>query len=201
MPCKENPRRSPRTSLSPPATAQHGPYSLMFRPKGGRVLSFALHLCSAASLCLSDQHAFISSPVMNSEGEFLCDRAGGGGVLVPDDRQLLEMASVLRGGTSNVRGEGGPHQDILDPGTPSGGPTSAGLWAGADAKSHPPVWEGSRLRAQGRRPRREEARRPSSANVPDKMDRKNRLVYPLPLRTLKRVPVALRMSVSSVQSL
>ena len=56
-------------------------------------------------------------------------------------------------------------------------------------------------RAQGRRPRREEARRPSSANVPDKMDRKNRLVYPLPLRTLKRVPVALRMSVSSGQSL
>ena len=45
--------------------------------------------------------------------EFLCDRAGGGGALVPDDRQLLEMASVLRGGTSNVRGEGGPHQDIL----------------------------------------------------------------------------------------
>ncbi|CAL8319542.1 unnamed protein product [Arctogadus glacialis] len=29
----------------------------------------------------------------------------------------------------------------------------------------------------------EEARRPSSANVLDKMDRKNRLVYPLPLRT------------------
>ncbi|CAL8238977.1 unnamed protein product [Gadus morhua 'NCC'] len=47
----------------------------------------------------------------------------------------------------------------------------------------------------------EGARRPSSANVLDKMVRKNRLVYPLPLRTLKRVLVAPRMSVSSVQSL
>ncbi|CAL8319250.1 unnamed protein product [Gadus morhua 'NCC'] len=78
------------------------------------VLSLAIHLCSAAFLCLSDQHAFISSPVMNNEySEFLCDRAGGGGALVPDDRQLLEMASVLRGGASSVRGEASSHQDIL----------------------------------------------------------------------------------------
>ena len=47
--------------------ARHGPYSLMFSPKGVSVLSFAIHLCSAAFLCLSDQHAFISSPVMNNE--------------------------------------------------------------------------------------------------------------------------------------
>jgi len=43
-------------------------------------------------------------------------------VLVPDDRQLLEMASVLRGGASNDGGEAGPHQDILQvPVFPVGG--------------------------------------------------------------------------------
>ncbi|CAL8357476.1 unnamed protein product [Gadus morhua 'NCC'] len=105
---------------APQATAQCGPYSLMFRPKGVIVLSSAIHLCSAAFLCLSAQHAFISSPVMNSEyGEFLCNRAGGGGVLVPDDHRLLKMASVLRGGASNIRGEAGRHKDILP-----------GLWSG-----------------------------------------------------------------------
>ncbi|CAL8240218.1 unnamed protein product [Gadus morhua 'NCC'] len=93
---------------------KRGPYSLMLRPKGVTVLSLDIHLCSAAFLCLSDQHAFISSPVMNNEdSKFLCDRAGGGGELVADNRQLLEMASVLRGGASSVRGEAGLHQDIL----------------------------------------------------------------------------------------
>ena len=45
--------------------------------------------------------------------KFLCDRAGGGGELVADNRQLLEMASVLRRGASSVRGEASSHQDIL----------------------------------------------------------------------------------------
>ena len=38
-------------------------------------------------------------------GEFLRNRAGGGGVLVPDDRQLLKVALVWRGGASNICGE------------------------------------------------------------------------------------------------
>ncbi|XP_030237626.1 E3 ubiquitin/ISG15 ligase TRIM25-like [Gadus morhua] len=42
------------------------------RPTGGRVLSLGLHLCSASFLCLSAQHAFTSSPVMNSEVMGLC---------------------------------------------------------------------------------------------------------------------------------
>ncbi|CAL8241514.1 unnamed protein product [Gadus morhua 'NCC'] len=100
------PQEESRDPPAPPAASQCGPHSLMFRPKGGRVLSFALHLRSAASLRLSAQHAFISSPVMNSEyGEFLRSRAGGGGVLVPDDRQLLKGALVWRGGASNICGK------------------------------------------------------------------------------------------------
>ncbi|CAL8374507.1 unnamed protein product [Boreogadus saida] len=115
-------------------------------------------------------HAFTSSPVMDSEvwGVFevldAWSRAGGGGALVPDDRQLLKGALVWRGGgASNICGEGAPtrtswrSQDILevpglcwvpsgnllgktrqavgDPGPPSGGPPpSAGLWTGADPK-------------------------------------------------------------------
>ena len=53
-------------------------------------------------------------------GEVLRSRAGGGGVLVPDDRQLLRVALVWRGGASNICGEGA-HQDILEvPGRPGG---------------------------------------------------------------------------------
>ena len=47
------------------------------------------------------------------DGDFLRNGAGGGGVLVPDDHQLLEVALVRRGGASSGRGEAGPHQDIL----------------------------------------------------------------------------------------
>ncbi|CAL8302030.1 unnamed protein product [Arctogadus glacialis] len=61
------PKEESQDVPAPTATAQRGPYSLMFRPKGGSVLSLAIHLCSAAFLYLSDQHAFFSSPVMNSE--------------------------------------------------------------------------------------------------------------------------------------
>ena len=62
-----SPKEESRVLPAPTAAARHGPYSLMFSPKGVSVLSFAIHLCSAAFLCLSDQHAFISSPVMNNE--------------------------------------------------------------------------------------------------------------------------------------
>ncbi|CAL8373248.1 unnamed protein product [Arctogadus glacialis] len=96
-----NPKEESQDLPAPPAASQHGPYSLMFRPKGVIVLSLAI-----AFLCLSDQQAFISSPVMNSEyGEFLRNMAGGEGVLVPDDRQLLKVALVWRGGASNICGE------------------------------------------------------------------------------------------------
>ncbi|CAL8235287.1 unnamed protein product [Arctogadus glacialis] len=61
------PKEESQDPPAPPAVSQCGPHSLMLRPKGGRVLSLALHLCSAAVLCLSAQHAFTSSPVMNSE--------------------------------------------------------------------------------------------------------------------------------------
>ncbi|CAL8287272.1 unnamed protein product [Gadus morhua 'NCC'] len=61
------PQEESQDPPAPPAASQCGPHSLMFRPKGGRVLSLALHLCSASFLCLSAQHAFTSSPVMNSE--------------------------------------------------------------------------------------------------------------------------------------
>ncbi|CAL8365916.1 unnamed protein product [Arctogadus glacialis] len=87
------PQEGSRDPPAPPAASQCGPHSLMFRPKGGGVLSSALHLRSAPFLCLSAQHAFISSPGMNSEW----NRAGGGGVLVPDHRQLLNVALVWRG--------------------------------------------------------------------------------------------------------
>ncbi|CAL8325908.1 unnamed protein product [Boreogadus saida] len=63
------PQEESRDPPAPPAASQCGPHSLMFRPKGGGgVLSLALHLRSAAFLCLSAQHAFTSSPVMDSEG-------------------------------------------------------------------------------------------------------------------------------------
>ncbi|CAL8287189.1 unnamed protein product [Gadus morhua 'NCC'] len=61
------PQEESQDPPAPPAASQCGPHSLVFRPKGGRVLSLALHLCSASFLCLSAQHAFTSSPVMNSE--------------------------------------------------------------------------------------------------------------------------------------
>ncbi|CAL8383287.1 unnamed protein product [Gadus morhua 'NCC'] len=61
------PQEESRDPPAPPAASQCGPHSLMFRPTGGRVSSLALHLCSAAFLCVSAQHAFASSPVMNSE--------------------------------------------------------------------------------------------------------------------------------------
>ncbi|CAL8357874.1 unnamed protein product [Gadus morhua 'NCC'] len=135
---KGTPQEESQDPPAPPAASQCGPYSLMFRPTGGRVSSLALHLCSASFLCLSAQHAFTSSPVMNSEyGEFLRNRAGGGGVLVPDDRQLLKVALVWRGGASNICGEAGRtrtswrSQDILEvPGlslVPSG--NLLGTWA------------------------------------------------------------------------
>ena len=38
-------------------------------------------------------------------GEFLRNMAGGGGVPVPDDSQLLKVALVWRGGASNICGE------------------------------------------------------------------------------------------------
>ncbi|CAL8239950.1 unnamed protein product [Gadus morhua 'NCC'] len=118
------PQEESRDPPAPPAASQCGPHSLMFRPTGGRVSSLALHLCSASFLCLSAQHAFTSSPVMNSEVMgcvWKCwTMAGGGGVLVPDDRQLLRVALVWRGGASNICGEGA-HQDILEvPGRPGG---------------------------------------------------------------------------------
>ena len=41
-------------------------------------------------------------------------------MLVPDDRQLLRVALVWRGGASNICGEGA-HQDVLEvPGRPGG---------------------------------------------------------------------------------
>ena len=74
-----------------------------------------------------------------------------------------------------------------------------GLGQGEAGESHTLAEPGDEDPDGGRSP--EWVRGPSSASVPDSMDRRNRLVYPLPLRTLKRVLVALRMSVSSVQSL
>ena len=71
------------------------------------VLCFAAICDVALGACDDGDYVFVQY------GEFLCNRAGGGGVLVPDDHRLLKMASVLRGGASNIRGEAGRHKDIL----------------------------------------------------------------------------------------
>ncbi|CAL8295086.1 unnamed protein product [Boreogadus saida] len=166
-----NPKEESLDLPAPPAASQHSPYSLMFRPKGVIVLSLAI-----AFLCLSDQQAFISSPVMNSEGYDVC-------VWLPP---LIVSAPDVRG-----RPPDSGIQALLKVKVKLG-QGEAGLRLGQGAAGdEDPDWGGPP----------EEAHCPSSTNVPDKMDRKNRLVYPLPLRTLKRVPVALCMSVSSVQSL
>ena len=49
-------------------------------------------------------------------GDVLQDGAGGGGVLVADNRQLLKMALMWRRGAPRFGGEAGPHQDVLQVG-------------------------------------------------------------------------------------
>ena len=46
-------------------------------------------------------------------GDVLQDGAGGGGVPVADNRQLLKMALMWRRGVPCFGGEAGPHQDVL----------------------------------------------------------------------------------------
>ncbi|CAL8241512.1 unnamed protein product [Gadus morhua 'NCC'] len=102
------PQEESQDPPAPPAASQCGPHSLMFRPTGGRVSSLALHLCSASFLCVSAQHAFTSSPVMNSEV------MGGRTRTSWRSQDVLEVQDVLRS-------PGGPSPDFLEvPGRPGG---------------------------------------------------------------------------------
>ena len=76
-------------------------YSILMRFKSGeyRVLCVADIYDVALGACDG------VDDVVVQYAEFLRNRAGGGGVLVPDDRQLLRVALVWRGGASNICGE------------------------------------------------------------------------------------------------